>query len=162
MKICAAIAGLTLLLATNANSQPPSVPSAGKETEFPPVHVRSHEMEMRIHKGINFPIVYGTNNLDNPHTLTCRSPNGCVILMQSEAMIYADNWFIQIYSTVDGTEAFPAYTGSFSPAPSVAMQSIRVKQGTHAVQTIVNNLTNESITISSWQVSYTLYEGKIN
>jgi len=131
--------------------------SAAKGTEDPSrLHHRG--MSVILHNGHKqFDTVAGDTPLDPPKTFVCESAGGCLISFNSRAS--ANNnavTALAICSQVDGHDAQPGCAPTWD-APWDNLQSVKVGQGSHTVQTVIRDV-NGGGTVYSWEADYTIYE----
>ncbi|HEX3651308.1 MAG TPA: hypothetical protein VHU18_00630 [Rhizomicrobium sp.] len=126
-----------------------------------PIRYHRHGMTVIMRSSMTpINVVLGDNPLDKPHTFTCKSASGCVVLISSSNVQMGTDG-TETCSFVDGTPAAPGCVGDFVAPPVVRQQQTKVSQGQHTLQTIVHSL-NAGGQITGWQVAYTIYERKVH
>jgi hypothetical protein len=104
----------------------------------------------------------GDNPLDKPHTFTCQSTAGCLVVMSASDM-ETDTLGTKLCPLVDGQDGIPACwyeaTGYTNTSLQFANEQRQVGPGQHTLQTLVRSDNTEG-QVLGWQVTYTIYERK--
>jgi hypothetical protein len=132
--------------------QPPY--HAAGDTE--PSRFRSSQTMVVVHQGKGgTPIVVGDNFLDQQRSIKCRSASGCLLTITT--MVQGSDGYI--CALIDGFRAnpFPPFMNSASD-PVTTLQNVKVTTGSHTIQTDVRAANTG--TLGSWEVNYTLYDGR--
>ena len=106
-------------------------------------------------------LIPGNNPLDALARFNCKSTKGCVVLMtiSLDGEQNFSGWGTCPY--VDGvSQGNPSCDPGFSTGQSLLHMQLNVGNGSHTVQTIIDEAGAGGDEITSWETDYTVYEIK--
>lgn len=130
-------------------------------TDNAPIHFHASNVTVIIHKQpghIKLNLYPAKTFLDKKFTINCRSANGCLVTVQSQAQLPYPWAAHKLCTHLDGA----AMSSACSPSDSGQinnLQSELVSEGAHTLQTEVSGYESIPVHVCPCEVHYSIYEG---